>query len=194
MASARASARARRHHGGAGRARSRQGHRLGHRSDRSSRWSCSPTERSTRFSAFRPSRRSCAPASIGHVIVNSAVDRPWSQYFCCMLVGQPGIRPRSSDCDQAGDCAPSSRPPTSAPPSRSGRRSAGRWWVHQALRLRAPDADRAAVRQLAGVRPRGHAALLRAAPARGRHDQVEPRTSSSPRAPTGASSTSSSAS
>jgi len=24
---------------------------------------------------------------IGHVIVNSAVDRPWSQYFCCMLVG-----------------------------------------------------------------------------------------------------------
>jgi NitT/TauT family transport system substrate-binding protein len=24
---------------------------------------------------------------IGHVIVNSAVDRPWSQYFCCMLAG-----------------------------------------------------------------------------------------------------------
>ena len=22
---------------------------------------------------------------IGHVIVNTAVDRPWSQYFCCML-------------------------------------------------------------------------------------------------------------
>ena len=24
---------------------------------------------------------------IGHVVVNSTVDRPWSQYFCCMLVG-----------------------------------------------------------------------------------------------------------
>jgi NitT/TauT family transport system substrate-binding protein len=24
---------------------------------------------------------------IGHVIVNIAVDRPWSQYFCCMLAG-----------------------------------------------------------------------------------------------------------
>jgi NitT/TauT family transport system substrate-binding protein len=24
---------------------------------------------------------------IGHVIVNSAIDRPWSQYFCCMLAG-----------------------------------------------------------------------------------------------------------
>jgi NitT/TauT family transport system substrate-binding protein len=24
---------------------------------------------------------------IGRIVVNSAVDRPWSQYFCCMLVG-----------------------------------------------------------------------------------------------------------
>src|SRR6516225_2655325 len=24
---------------------------------------------------------------IGHVIFNSTVDRPWSEYFCCMLVG-----------------------------------------------------------------------------------------------------------
>jgi NitT/TauT family transport system substrate-binding protein len=24
---------------------------------------------------------------IGRVVVNSAIDRPWSQYFCCMLVG-----------------------------------------------------------------------------------------------------------
>jgi hypothetical protein len=24
---------------------------------------------------------------IGRVIVNSALDRPWSQYFCCMLAG-----------------------------------------------------------------------------------------------------------
>ena len=24
---------------------------------------------------------------IGHVVVNSSMDRPWSQYFCCMLGG-----------------------------------------------------------------------------------------------------------
>jgi NitT/TauT family transport system substrate-binding protein len=24
---------------------------------------------------------------VGHVVVNSAMDRPWSQYFCCMLAG-----------------------------------------------------------------------------------------------------------
>src|SRR5215469_5486431 len=25
---------------------------------------------------------------VGHVILNSTVDRPWSQYFCCMLAGR----------------------------------------------------------------------------------------------------------
>src|SRR5260370_7901260 len=25
--------------------------------------------------------------NIGHVILNSAIDRPWSQYFCCMVAG-----------------------------------------------------------------------------------------------------------
>jgi NitT/TauT family transport system substrate-binding protein len=24
---------------------------------------------------------------IGHVVISSTVDRPWSQYFCCMLAG-----------------------------------------------------------------------------------------------------------
>jgi NitT/TauT family transport system substrate-binding protein len=33
-----------------------------------------------------PSRRNCA-RQFGHVLVNSAIDRPWSQYFCCMLAG-----------------------------------------------------------------------------------------------------------
>jgi NitT/TauT family transport system substrate-binding protein len=25
--------------------------------------------------------------NVGHVVVNSAIDRPWSQYFCCMVAG-----------------------------------------------------------------------------------------------------------
>ena len=28
---------------------------------------------------------------IGRVVVNSAIDRPWSQYFCCMLCGNGGF-------------------------------------------------------------------------------------------------------
>ena len=38
------------------------------------------------FWASRRSRRICAPGN-RHVMINIAVDRPWSQYFCCMLLG-----------------------------------------------------------------------------------------------------------
>jgi len=36
--------------------------------------------------AFPPEPQDLRARNIGHVIVNTAVDRPWSQYFCCMLV------------------------------------------------------------------------------------------------------------
>ena len=31
----------------------------------------------------------------GHVILNSELDRPWSQYFCCMLIGSADFVRRS---------------------------------------------------------------------------------------------------
>ena len=37
------------------------------------------------FLAFPPEPQELRARHIGHVIVNTAVDRPWSQYFCCML-------------------------------------------------------------------------------------------------------------
>jgi NitT/TauT family transport system substrate-binding protein len=36
--------------------------------------------------AFPPVPQELRAKNIGHVIVNAAVDRPWSQYFCCMVV------------------------------------------------------------------------------------------------------------
>jgi NitT/TauT family transport system substrate-binding protein len=39
------------------------------------------------FLGFPPEPQELRTRGIGHVIVNSAVDRPWSQYFCCMLAG-----------------------------------------------------------------------------------------------------------
>ena len=39
------------------------------------------------FVAVPPETLELHARNIGHVIVNSSVDRPWSQYFCCMLVG-----------------------------------------------------------------------------------------------------------
>ncbi len=39
------------------------------------------------FLAFPPEPQELRAKKIGHVVVNSAVDRPWSQYFCCLLAG-----------------------------------------------------------------------------------------------------------
>ena len=39
------------------------------------------------FLAFPPEPQHLRSRHIGHVMVNTAVDHPWSQYFCCMLIG-----------------------------------------------------------------------------------------------------------
>jgi NitT/TauT family transport system substrate-binding protein len=39
------------------------------------------------FLGFPPEPQELRARAIGHVIVNSALDLPWSQYFCCMLAG-----------------------------------------------------------------------------------------------------------
>jgi NitT/TauT family transport system substrate-binding protein len=39
------------------------------------------------FLGFPPEPQDLKARHIGHVLVNTAVDRPWSQYFCCMLAG-----------------------------------------------------------------------------------------------------------
>jgi NitT/TauT family transport system substrate-binding protein len=36
---------------------------------------------------FPPVPQELRAKRIGHVVVNSAVDRPWSQYFCCIVTG-----------------------------------------------------------------------------------------------------------
>lgn len=39
------------------------------------------------YLGFPPDPQELRAKKIGHVVVNSAVDRPWSQYFCCMIAG-----------------------------------------------------------------------------------------------------------
>jgi len=39
------------------------------------------------FLGFAPTPQDLRARHVGHVVVNSAVDRPWSEYFCCMLIG-----------------------------------------------------------------------------------------------------------
>src|SRR2546421_9513949 len=39
------------------------------------------------YLGFPPEPQEMREQQIGHVVVNSTVDRPWAQYFCCMLAG-----------------------------------------------------------------------------------------------------------
>jgi NitT/TauT family transport system substrate-binding protein len=39
------------------------------------------------FLGFPPELQELRARKIGHVVLDSSVDRPWSQYFCCMLAG-----------------------------------------------------------------------------------------------------------
>ena len=39
------------------------------------------------FLGFPPEPQELRARKIGHVILNTTTDKPWSQYFCCMLAG-----------------------------------------------------------------------------------------------------------
>ena len=39
------------------------------------------------FLAFPPEPQELRAKKVGHVLLDTRADRPWSQYFCCMLVG-----------------------------------------------------------------------------------------------------------
>src|SRR5215468_5032220 len=40
------------------------------------------------YIGFPPLAQELRARNIGHVILNSAIDRPWSQYFCCLITGR----------------------------------------------------------------------------------------------------------
>jgi len=40
------------------------------------------------YLAFPPEPQELRAKQIGHVVINTGTDRPWSQYFCCMLAGR----------------------------------------------------------------------------------------------------------
>ena len=39
------------------------------------------------FLGFPPEPQELRAKNVGHVVLNSMMDRPWSQYFCCMVAG-----------------------------------------------------------------------------------------------------------
>ena len=63
---------------------------------------CSSTGKIDAFLALPPTLQEVRARNIGHVIVSSITDRPWSQYYLLHVGDQHGICPKISDCDQAG--------------------------------------------------------------------------------------------
>ena len=143
--------------------------------------------RSMRSSPARPNSRNCAPrrsatslSAPPPTVRGRSISAAWSlasRTMCANTRSPP-----------SASCAPSSSPPTSAlGPEAAARELVDRRLRRPATTTRCTDAARVPVRQLAGLRSRGHAALLCTAHAGDGHDQVEPASRSSPRAPTGAS-------
>ena len=119
------------------------------------------------FLGFPPEPQELRARKVGRVILNTATDKPWSQYFCCIVFGnREFVRDHPVATKRFLRAILKAADICAAEPE-SGCTTAGRWRVHSALRLRPPDADEIPY-ALARVRSGGLAALLRAAPARGR--------------------------
>ena len=109
-----------------------------------------------------------------HVVVNSTLDRPWSQYFCCMVVGnREFVQKHPVATKRALRAILKATISAAASQSGSARLLVDKGYTTE-LRLRPPGAEGYPLRQMAGVRPRGYSALLRSAPARGGDDQEQP--------------------
>ena len=127
------------------------------------------------FLGFPPEPQELRERGIGHVVVNSTLDRPWSQYY---LLPARRTTARSSRPIRLPPSAWSGqflRPPTwcAAEPERVAQRLVDQGFTAE-LRLRAAIASGSAVPQMARLRPGGFRAVLRAAAPRGGCRQVQP--------------------
>ena len=95
------------------------------------------------FLGFPPEPQELRARKIGRMILSTATDKPWSDYFCCMVFGNrdfvrahPVATKRYLRAHSQSDRPLRDR-------ARTGRARSDRCRVHAALRLRASDADRA---------------------------------------------------
>ncbi len=126
------------------------------------------------FMTFPPFAQEFRTRTAGHVVVKTATDRPWSQYFCCMLAAnREFVRRSPTATKRALRAILKATDMCAAEPDRTARLLADKGYVSRydlALQFLKDRPLRAVARLLA----RGHTTLLRPAPARGWDDQVEP--------------------
>ena len=96
----------------------------------------------------------------GHVILNSELDRPWSQYFCCMLIGSADFVRRSPIATKRVRARHDEGHRHMRRQARLGRSALGRSWPHDQLQIRAAGAGGRLLSRLARLRRRGRGPFL----------------------------------
>ena len=127
------------------------------------------------YQAFSEEVQELRKRKIGHVIMSSTEERPWSQYFCCMLAGNREFvraRPVATKRAVRAILKASSVCALEAGPRRALRRGAR--LHHGAVRVCPQHHQKPALHEVAGVRPRGYGPLLHAPSSRGGNSKVDP--------------------
>ncbi|MFZ2078705.1 MAG: ABC transporter substrate-binding protein, partial [Xanthobacteraceae bacterium] len=125
------------------------------------------------FLGFPPDPQELHARKIGRVIVNSTIDRPWSQYFCCMLAAHRDYVRKHPIATKRVIRAIAKAADLLRHRADAGREAYRRRRFHRTVRLCAADAQRNPIRKMAGVRSRRHDSVLFATATRSGHDQVE---------------------
>ena len=141
---------------------------MGRRTRRRARWSCSSEGKVDAFLGFPPEPQELRARKVGHVILNTTTDKPWSQYFCCMVAGNAEfVRDHPVATKRVLRAILKATDICAAEPERAAQQLVdGGFTEHYDYALET--LTEMPYAQLARVRPGGFAALLRAAPARGR--------------------------
>ena len=126
------------------------------------------------FLSFPPEAQELRAKGIGHVILNSMLDQPWSHYFCCMLASNAAFAQEHPVATKrvvrailkAADICISD-------PEMVARLLVDGGYA-QDYDFAAPGSQGNPIRSVARFRSRGHDPVLLAAPERSRDDQVQP--------------------
>ena len=124
------------------------------------------------FLAYPPWAQELRARNVGHVILNTTFDRPWSEYFCCMLIGAVDfVRHNPIATKRVVRAMLRATDICAAKPDWVAHRLVDRGFLPR-YELCAAKSGRPLLWQLARVRHRGRGPFLRASSARARHDQV----------------------
>ncbi len=139
------------------------------------RWICSSRARPTPSSASPSSPQELRAKKVGHVIVDTAAGSALVAVLLLHGRREPGLRAAQPDRDQARAARdPQGRRHLRRRPRARRALSCRTSSTSRAIQIGLEVMKSAAVQPLARGEPGGHAALPRAAAARGRHDQVQP--------------------